>query len=749
MKMRNRLGIGVALCTLVQPSQVLAQESNDTPDDEELQMEVIVVQATRRNSALEDIAGSLNVVSGEDVGAGGIQNSSDLSFEVPNLSIGDQFGVNRAFIRGIGFNSIDLGADGAVAFLQNGSVITRPAAQLSGFYDLEQLEVLRGPQGTLYGRGATGGVVNMVTARPTEDLEGYARFTYGNFDAVTLEGAISGPISEKVMFRLAGEYENRDGYGTNLATGNPVDDRDAYALRGSLLFDASEELEFLLIGDYFREDDFNYAFHDFGPSIVPREALPGPVFGGSTIFDLTDDPETRDINSDQDAINDREGWGLQAIATWSRDEWRVVSTTAYKQFERFNRDDLDVTEVDAFGQNNYTEDSQAFSQDLTINYEQDNWSILAGATYLNESLDGQVLVRVNNIGEILFGAPPGAIPDGIFLQDGSVTTDAFGIFLEGTLEIAPDFRVTAGGRYNYEKRDGVGNFTFTLFGTDVSTDQAESWGAFTPKLLLEYDVSDDLLLYASVTRGFKSGVINVGSVNPVIDPEFIWSYEAGFKVQDRENGFTMSGAGFYYDYSDLQVGFVNSANIVETINAASARIWGVELDASLAVTDALSLRGFVTYLNAEFTDFCTGYYAAGNASRRQFPACPTDPSIVDLTGNRLPNAPEFTAAVFADYYVDLGDSGQLDFSVDVNYQDDVFFTEFNNQDAVQDGFVNVNARITYAPASESWSLSVWGRNLTDEYVQANNIVTAPLYGFVRVGSLRPPRTYGISFNKNF
>jgi len=746
MKKQNKLAASVALGIAMSPYQAWAQDNGAESLED---VEVIIVQATRKSAALEDIAGSLNVISGKDIGPGGIQSSADLAIEIPNFSVGEQFGVNRAFIRGIGFNSIDLGADGAVAFLQNGSVITRPAAQLAGFYDLSQVEVLRGPQGTLYGRGATAGVVNMVTTRPTAELEGYSRFTYGNYNTLNLEGAVGGPINDKLMYRFAGEFESRDGYGTNRATGNPVDDREAYAVRGSLLYDVSDDLEVLLVADFFREDDFNYAFHDLGPSIVPKESLPGPSFGGQTIFDLTNDPEPRDINSDEDAINDRKGLGLQSIITWRPGELTVESTTSYRQFERFNRNDLDVTDVDAFGQNNYTEDSRAFTQDITLNYNLDDWSFLGGASYVYEELDGEVLVRLNNLGTIIFGQPPGVIPDGIFRQNGSVTTDAVGVFFEATLAVTPEFRVTAGGRYNYEKREGKGDFTFSAFNTFVDTNKTESWNAITPKLMLEYDFSDDLMLYAGITRGFKSGVINIGSVNPVIEPEFIWSYETGFKLHDKETGIVLNGAAFFYDYSDLQVGFVNAASLVETINAASAEIWGIELDAAFAVTENLSVRAFATYLSTEFTDFCNGYYAAGVPSRKQFPTCPTDPNISDLSGNQLPNAPEYTVAIFADYYLDLGDSGQMDLSIGANYQDDVYFTEFNNRDAFQEGFINVNASMTFTPKNDDWSIALWARNLTDEYVVANNITAAPLYSFSRVGSLRPPRTFGVTFDMNF
>ena len=257
------------------------------------------------------------------------------------------------------------------------------------------------------------------------------------------------------------------------------------------------------------------------------------------------------------------------------------------------------------------------------------------------------------------------------------------------------------------------------------------------------------MLYAKATKGFKSGVINIGSANDVIDPEFVWSYEAGFRGQTADRTFGFSGAVFYYDYSDLQVGFVNANSIVETINAASARNYGIELEATLRPATNTTFRLFGTYLNAKYTDFCNGYYAAGNPARPQFPACPTDPAIVDISGNRLANAPELTVAAFADHRMELGSTGFLDLSADINLQDEVFFTEFNNNDARQESFFLVNASATWRSADERLSLSVWGRNLTNEFALANTIITAPLYGFVSVGSVRPPRTYGITLGFDF
>lgn len=719
---------------------------------------MIIVTATRSNSTLEDTAGAISVLSSDSFGAGGIENVGDLALAIPNVSVGDQFGVNRTFIRGIGLTSIDLGADGAVAFLQNASQISRPAAQLSGFYDLQQVEVLRGPQGTTYGRGATGGVINMVTARPTSAFEGYARASYGNYDALTLEGAVGGPIAEGTMFRVAGKLEKRDGYGENLFTGNPVDDRDAYAIRGSLLFEPTSDLEVLLVGDYFKEDDFNYAFHYFGPTVVPEESIASSLLGGQTIFDYyaarSEKPDLRNIYSDEDAINQREGYSAQAVVTWDLGDLSLVSASSYRAFERFNRDDLDVSDRSIFGQNNYVEDSNSFSQELTFNYEAEKLSLLGGAMYFSESLFGEVRVPTVNLASyfnIALGTnlPADAFDDGFYLQQGTVETDAFGAYLEASYEILERLSITAGARYNYEKRSGDGRFTFDAQGLDIPTDKTGSWDSITPKLALEYQTPGGTLIYGKVTRGFKSGVINIGSINSVIEPEYVWSYEAGFRGETDDRSFGLGGAVFYYDYTNLQVGFVNADSIVETINAASARNYGLELEATVRPGDNTVIRIFGTYLNAQYTDFCNGYYAAGDTRRIQFPVCATDPGLVDVSGNKLSNAPEFTVAIFADHTIELGDSGSIDLSADLNFQDEVFFTEFNNQDANQESFTLVNASLTYRPPSEAWSVAIWGRNIFDKYALANTIIASPLYSFVSVGSLRPPRTYGLTLGFDF
>jgi iron complex outermembrane receptor protein len=706
-----------------------------------LSLEEIVVTATKVAQDIGSTPAAITAITADALGPGGIREVRDLALSVPNLSVGDQFGVNRTFIRGIGMTSIDLGADGAVAFLQDGAMIPRPSHQLAGFYDLEQIEVLRGPQGTLYGRGATAGVVNMITRKPTEDLDGYLNYTLGNYSATTIEGALGGPIGgETVMGRISGKADKRDGYGRNLTTGKPVDNRNAQAVRGSLRFKPSDTLDMVLMADYFQEDDYNYAFHFLGTTVVPEDQLAHNLLGGRTIFDYYADrgrkPNQRNIVSDQDPINERDGTAVSGIIDWDfADGWNMKSITAWRDFNRFLRDDLDGSDVDMFGQNNYIEESESWSQDFTVAGTAANVEWLLGANYFSEKMHGEVKVPLTNLG-LVFGLPADFFNDGNYWQNGDVDVEAYGLFVQGRYSFTDAIALTLGARYNYEKREGSGSFIFDALGVNVPTDREKSWDKVTPKVLLEYKTSNDGLAYLQFTQGFKSGVINIGSLNDVIDPEYVDAYEVGYKMPFADDRASLRAAAFFYDYTDLQVGFVNEQSVVETVNAASAEIMGVEVELFARFTEGLSGNLSATWLDATYTDFVTGDY------RQNF-------DQVDLSGNYLQNAPKYTLNGVLDYRRPVTETGAFVGRIEASYQDKVYFTEFNNSDAEQDAYGLLNLMAGYEGGDGKWSVMGWVRNATDEFIYSNNIITAPLYGSVRVGSLLPPRTYGLTLSLNF
>ena len=703
-------------------------------------LEEVVVTASKKDVSVTDLAAAANVIGGEDIVPGGVQSVRDMIVDVPNLSIGDQFGFARVFMRGIGMTSIDIGGEGAVAFLQDGAIIPRPAAQLMGMFDLAQLEVLRGPQGTLYGRGATACVINMVTAKPGKDLGGYIRATAGNYCLLDIEGAVDLPLSDALSVRLAGKFENRDGYGTNLFSGEEVDDRDAQAYRATLAYDAGGSFRATAAYQHYEEDDQNFAFHYFGPSEGnPLGPLAVPIFGGQTVFQAGG--SIYDINSDQEAINTREGEsGIITMEFDVAENQTLKSITSFQEMDRFLRDDLDSTDANLFGQNNYTEESESWSQELTYNFSGDRLDVLAGAMYFEEELYGQVLVPLTNICALLApelcGTPVGDfLSTGRYEQNGDVDIEAYGIYAEASYQLSEALKIIAGVRYNYEERSGTGAFVFDAAGLDVPTNQSEDWSDVTPRLTVEFEPNDNMLLYATYNQAFKSGVINTGSTSPALEPEIVDAFEVGVKGSTANGGMRYAISGFYYDYADLQISFVDETSTVSTINAAEAENYGLEVEIDAALSDAFTMDFYATYLSAEYKEFFNGDYSDGFA-------------VKDLSGNTLPNAPEYTFKLGLNYRASMM-GGDVMLRGEYYYQDDVYFTEWNRADAYQEGYGLLNARAVYTLPGDRWSFAVWGRNLADEEVISNNIITAPLYNSLRVGSMLPPRTYGATVSFDF
>lgn len=703
-------------------------------------LEEVVVTASKRAVALEDLAGSANVLGADRLGPGGIQEVRDMQVDVPNLSLGDQFGFARVFMRGVGMTSIDIGGEGAVAFLQDGAIVPRPAAQLMGMFDLAQVEVLRGPQGTLYGRGATAGAINMVTEKPGDTFGGYVNLTAGNYALKQLRAAVDVPLSDSLAVRVATSIDKRDGYGENKFNGQDINNRDAHAFRANFVYDAGGAFSAQLMAQTYKEDDQNYAFNYLGPSAGTSLPVPlaVPILGGQTVAMVGGG--FQDINSDQQAINDRDGTLVNLTMNYElNDSLGIKSITSSQSLDRFLRDDLDSTDANLFGRNDYTEESNSLSQEFILNYSSGNLDILAGVMYFEEDLFGEVRVPLTNLCFLLApdacGTPIGdGLNSGNYLQDGNVDIEAYGAYAEATYTVNDQWTVIAGLRYNYEERTGTGSFVFDAIGLDVPTNASESWDDVTPRVTVQYRPSDDMMMYATYTEAFKSGVINTGSVSPPLDPETVDAFEVGIKGNNASNTLRYSLAGFFYDYQNLQISFVDETSTVSTVNAAEAENYGLELELDADLGSGFAVDLYVTYLSAEYQEFFNGDYANGFA-------------IADLSGNTLPNAPEKTAKLGVTWTGEAA-GGVVHVRGEAYYQDDVYFTEWNRPDAFQEAYEQYNASIEYV-YQDRWSFTLWGRNLSDEDIISNNIITAPLYDSLRVGALLPPRTVGASIGLQF
>lgn len=580
----------------------------------------------------------------------------------------------------------------------------------------------------------------MVTAKPGKELGGYLSVTAGNYSLAQFKGAIDVPMGDALSMRLAASLDSRDGYGNNIFTGSDINDRDASAYRATFVYDAGGPLTATLSAQYYEEDDNNYAFSYFGQSEGSSIPVPFgvPILGGNTVGMAGGG--FYDINSDQEPINDRDGQLINLTIDYAfNDSWSLKSITSSQSMDRFLRDDLDSTDANLFGQNNYTEESDSFGQELILNYSSDRLDVLSGVMYFEEDLYGEVRVPLTNLCFLLApdacGTPIGDfLNGGNYLQDGDVDIEAWGAYVEANYSISDKWSLIAGLRYNYEERDGTGSFIFDAISLNVPTNQRASWNDLTPRITLQYSPNDNMLLYATYTEAFKSGVINTGSTSPPLDPETVDAFEVGLKGQNASGTLRYSVAAFFYDYQDMQISFVDETSTVSTVNAAEAENSGIELEVDGSLGNGFAFDFYLTYLNAEYQEFFNGDYANGFA-------------ITDLSGNTLPNAPESTAKLGLTWEGAVA-GGTLTVRGEAYYQDDVYFTEWNRKDAYQKSYEQFNASMDYS-WNDQWLLSLWGRNLSDEEVMSNNIITAPLYDSLRVGAVLPPRTYGATVTYQF
>ncbi len=407
-------------------------------------LEEVMVTAQKREQNLQDVSAAITSVGMDRLQSGQINNLEDLQMIVPSITLGNDFNMAKLFIRGVGANTSTTGSEPGVALHVDGVVISRAEAQLTSLFDLERVEVLRGPQGTLYGRNAVGGSINLITAKPTEELGGYARVSVGDFDMLTVEGAVSGPITERILGRFAFKTEDRDGFGINPVTGNDVDDLNRKMFRGQLQFNLAEDVDFLLSGEIFNEDDAAHAlkFRAVAFPGIPRLAA-GGVQGGGPSFAI--DP--RDLASEVDPQTDTETWSVTGTLNWRlNDKITLTSISNYRDFDSFITQDLDVAGVQnslaTTGFNTTVQrrdvESEQWSTELQLKYSDDGIDGVLGFFYFDENqrpVDtvgfGPVLGQPHILG-VLANPSIGAFPpigptgleiDGVFVPNAPVSAD--------------------------------------------------------------------------------------------------------------------------------------------------------------------------------------------------------------------------------------------------------------------------------------------------------------------------------------
>lgn len=713
-----------------------AHATADQPADAQTGVGDIVVTAQRRSETLQKVPLAVSAVSADTLQNRNIVNVQDFSAVAPNVSFGELNGFARINIRGIGNQNYFTGGDPSVTMYVDGAVISQAAAQLSAFFDLERVEVLRGPQGTLYGRNATGGSVNLIARKPTDTIDGYANVSLGNYDQVQVEGAIGGPVADGVNARISIFRLTRNGFGKNEFDGRDIDDANRLYGRAQLEVDKGDH-NLLLAFQFGREKDIGYQVHVFGQANPgPAGAPTGVLLGGSLATSV------RNMNSEAPLKNYRKTYSLTSDYNVDlSDSFKLRAITNYRTYDHDFISDIDGTAV-RFAAVQQKLNSKTFSQELQLNYESDAFHAVTGLYYFHEKLVGN-----NNLGgpgptvRSPAGGPPGPFYTALI---GAVKVDAVGAFAQGTYKILPTLGFTAGIRYSDESRNGSGTFQGpSIIVPAVSVPRKIHDTNVSYKLGLDWNVTDDVLAYASYSTGFKSGVILVGSSDPAAKPETVKAWEAGIKSDLLDRHLRVNLSAFTYNYTDLQISqLLVGASVPTVTNAATAKIKGVEAEIVARPLERLTVSGNIGYLDSKFANFTS-----------RDPRVPGASPLVDLTGNQLPYAPKWSGDIHGELAIPLGKLEQkvrLTASADAVFSSRVEFSVFNQADLAQAAVTRYDANIRLEGVDSGWSLSAWAKNLTNETVFANRTVgggistNRAIYGVVA-----PPRTYGVTVGFEF
>lgn len=614
------------------------------------QIDEIVVTATKKGeTALQDTPMAVSAFSSKELERSLVADVRGLQELTPNLTISANTSYAQIYIRGVGTNNVFNGADPSATVHVDGVYFGRPFSQFASFLDVERVEVLRGPQGTLYGRNSIAGTINVISRQPGDELEAKVLVNVGDYNRTETSAYISGPlVPGRVQVSLSGSKLLHDGYRENIiSSGNDVDDQNLVTGRGQLRIQVSETIEATTRVDQ-EVIDVN------GPGYVPLDPYSPAI--DSILGDFSqialDSPnsfyvENRGISED--------------IRIQLGETVELRSITAYREAVNDILADSDQTDA-SITVTDLIEEQTQFSQELTLTGSTGDITYVVGAYYFKEEIETDLKVNA-----FVPGVRPQFGPSG--------ETKSWAIFGEGTLNLTPEVAATLGLRYTDEEKSYSQVFGVELLaspgtfavGPLLIDPPKISNAAWTPRVIVEWSPTEDAMLYASASRGFKSGGFNIvsSSAGNGFDPEELWSYELGARTDWHDERLRLNLTGFFYDYTDLQVQSYISPGVSVINNAATAEIKGLEFELLAAPNPNLDLSLNLSWLDATY----------GN-----YPVAFAGPVSFDASGNRLSNAPEVSGSFAAEYTIDRSDGSNFFIRGEASWQDTVYFGASNNDD---------------------------------------------------------------------
>jgi iron complex outermembrane receptor protein len=720
-------------------------------------LEEVVVTARKREESLQRTPVSITALTADTIEAAKLFNIKDIEQLTPNLNFvvgADGSGSSlQAFIRGIGQFDFAVTTDPGVGVYIDGVYLARTVGANIEFSDIERISVLRGPQGTLFGKNTIGGAINVVTRAPSGETSYSAEVTAGEYGYKGVDGYVEFPISDTVAGSLSVLWKESDGW-QKRDRGDDAGNDDMYGLRGHLNWDVSETWNSHLVVDTVQQDQNVYprVLSDFDPlqffPFLYNSFVLGLPPGESCCEPNIDDIDRSHVLNERDR-DELDTLGVSWTNTWDLNGMTLKSITGYREMEAEMFRDSDNS-VNPYFSVETIFDTDQFSQEFLLS-DNDGGALdwLVGLYYFVEEADHYTGVTVaEGLYEVLSSLPPEVTtPDGVpfsFLAvpldltldyERSQETTSYAAFFSTTWHMSERARLNVAARYTYDEKE-LDTFTLkrasqtpiALPGPTAPAECSdvvasgngsvfsckEDWSEFSPKIGIDYDIGENLMGYADISRGFRSGVFNGRPISTeeisVADPETVTAYEVGFKSQLLDQTLQINGAVFYNDYEDQQF-LVNQSSadtaaglVLLVDNAGESTLTGAELEVTWLATESLTIAGSAAWLDPEYdkweqVDFITG-------------------ETQDLSNRPFRDVPEWTASLYAQYDWQLAGGGNLRLRGDLSYRDDIYYTNDDTSPSFErlhaDSFTLYNAGVTYTSPSGAWEFGVYGRNLGDE-----------------------------------
>ncbi len=682
----------------------------------------IVVTAQRRSENLQNVPITINAATGADLVSRGVTSTSQLSVISPGVQVNETAGSFQPSIRGIGTSSTV--AENPVALYIDGVYIPQQRDGVKELEDVELISILKGPQGTLFGRNATAGVVQITTKAPSFDFGGRLRAEIDNYATFRTGGYVTGGLTDNIAASLSASYVTQgNGYGENFTTG-----RDTYkvdhdiSVRGKLLLKIGDGTKVTLSGDY--SDSNKRTAH-----LIP---IPGTQLGFANIYATNPLKSVFDTYEGTGSFTKVKGGGGSLTIDHDSGPIRVQSITAYRDIKSSYLFNAIPTPTTLQVVDSPNSPSKSFSQEFQVSSNEPGpLSWIFGLYYFNYDNGARPINR--NLGGFVVSPVTRIVQTQTFATENTESVAPFGEF---TWELLPDTKLTGGLRYTYERRELKDARVVAINASGATVANTSYGGSLsysqpTYRIGLNHKFADQLLAYATFNTGFKSGGFNsVSPATPPYQPEKLKAYEVGLKSELFDKRLRLNASGFYYKYTNLQViQFVNSIQTVT--NGPKAEIYGLDVDFEASLFSGLRLSGGFELKHSEFTSYPNAVIGAlrpGGIGATLTPG--------DATGNRLPQAQKFSGTLALDYHHDLS-RGSLDFNATANYNGNFYFQADN---AVRQApYTLVNVSLTYNLPGDRISLRVWGKNLADEKFKTA-VIETPV-GFLGVYT-SPPLTFG-------